>query len=190
MADKKPKWDASRVFILVIVVTFFLTTFAFSGIVIWQLTKDGDNKPQDAAAQTAQSCTSTQAEETLSAPEVYKPSGDVTKLEKTTLTPGSGQTAKAGDCVVAKYYGTLASDGKLFDENFTQPTAFAFTLGAGNVIPGWDQGLIGMKVGETRRLVIPSELAYRDQAMGEDIPANSDLVFVVKLLGIKDTRSN
>ena len=69
-----------------------------------------------------------------------------------------------------KYYGTLASDGTMFDENFTKKTLFQFQLGQGQVIPGWDQGLVGMKVGETRRLVIPSSLAYGPQAQGS-IPA-------------------
>jgi len=86
---------------------------------------------------------------------------------------------------VVKYYGTLAKDGKKFDENFTQPTAIQFTLGAGNVIPGWDEGLVGMKVGSVRRLAIPAAKAYGETSPSADIPANSDLVFVVKLLKIK-----
>jgi len=83
-----------------------------------------------------------------------------------------------------KYYGTLAADGTKFDENFTNATAFAFTLGQGQVIQGWDKGLVGMKAGGMRRLVIPAAQAYGDQAQGS-IPANSDLVFVVKLLRIQ-----
>jgi peptidylprolyl isomerase len=119
----------------------------------------------------------------LPLPEAFKPEGDVTKLETTDLDAGSGATLKQGDCVQVKYYGTLAKDGTVFDENFDKPTGFQFPLGGGQVIPGWDQGLVGAKVGATRRLVIPSELAYRDQAAGS-IPANSDLVFVVKVLGV------
>ena len=83
-----------------------------------------------------------------------------------------------------KYYGTLASDGTLFDENYTKDTSFSFKLGAGQVIQGWDKGLLGMKVGGERRLVIPSELAYGESGQGA-IPANADLVFVVKLLRIQ-----
>jgi len=138
-----------------------------------------------AASTTAQhTCTDSQTEPTLDVPEAYKPTGPVTDLQSTDLTNGSGAAAKAGDCLVMKYYGTLAADGTKFDENFTNATAFAFTLGQGQVIQGWDKGLVGMKAGGMRRLVIPAAQAYGDQAQGS-IPANSDLVFVVKLLRIQ-----
>jgi FKBP-type peptidyl-prolyl cis-trans isomerase len=100
------------------------------------------------------------------------------------VSVGNGAVAKNGDCLVVKYYGTLASNGVKFDENFTQPTAFAFTLGQGQVIQGWDQGLVGMKVGGERRLVIPANLAYGSTGSGA-IPANAALVFDVRLLKIK-----
>jgi len=145
------------------------------------ITSSNNNANPQASQQT---CSDTQTEEQLPVPEAYKPTEPVTSLQSTDLTVGSGQTAKNGDCLVMKYYGTLASDGTKFDENFTDTTAFAFTLGQGQVITGWDQGLQGMKVGGTRRLVIPAAMAYGSQAQGT-IPANSDLVFVVKLLRIK-----
>lgn len=116
-------------------------------------------------------------------PEAFKPEGDVTKLETTDLVAGDGAAVKSGDCLQVKYYGTLAADGTVFDENFDKPTGFQFPLGGGQVIQGWDEGLVGAKVGATRRLVIPSELAYGDQA-NNGIPANSDLVFIVKILGV------
>jgi FKBP-type peptidyl-prolyl cis-trans isomerase len=84
-----------------------------------------------------------------------------------------------------KYYGTLASNGTKFDENFTDATAFAFKLGQGQVIEGWDKGMVGLKAGGTRRLVIPAAQAYGSQSPSAAIPANSDLVFVVKLLRIQ-----
>lgn len=118
------------------------------------------------------------------APEVFKPGRDVTKLETTDIQAGTGKEVKAGDCITAKYSGSLASDGTVFDEDFTKAFAIQFQIGVGYVIPGWDQGLIGMKVGGIRRLVIPSELGYGSQANGS-IPANSDLVFMVKLVAIK-----
>ena len=138
-------------------------------------------------ASQKQQCTDTQTEAALPAPATYIPSGPVTSLQTTDLTVGTGQTAKSGDCLVVKYYGTLASNGSEFDQNFTKTTGFAFTLGQGQVIPGWDQGLVGMKVGGTRRLVIPSALAYGSQSPSSAIPANSNLVFVVKLLRIQST---
>jgi FKBP-type peptidyl-prolyl cis-trans isomerase len=83
-----------------------------------------------------------------------------------------------------KYQGNLASDGTVFDENYTKSQALQFSLGAGQVITGWDQGLVGMQVGGTRRLVIPSDLGYGAGGSGA-IPANATLVFTVKLLEIK-----
>jgi len=143
------------------------------------------NPGNDTTASTnQQACEANGTYETLPVPDVYKPDGDVTTLQATDLEQGTGAAAKSGDCLIVKYYGTLASDGTKFDENFTDTTAFAFTLGQGQVIEGWDQGMAGMKAGGTRRLVIPSDLAYKDQAQGS-IPANADLVFVVKLLKIQ-----
>lgn len=129
-------------------------------------------------------CSDANTEAALPTPDIYKPSGAVTALQTTDLTEGAGAAAKAGDCLYVKYYGTLAKNGAKFDENFTSSSAFAFTLGQGQVIQGWEQGVVGMKVGGMRRLVIPASLAYGSAAQGS-IPANSDLVFVVKLLGIK-----
>lgn len=138
--------------------------------------------PPPAAA--AQTCADNQTEAALPLPEIFKPTGPVTNLQITDLQPGSGPAAKVGDCLIVKYYGTLASNGIKFDENFSTTQAFAFKLGQGQVIPGWDQGLVGMKAGGVRRLVVPAKLAYGGQAQGS-IPANSDLVFVVKLLRIQ-----
>ncbi len=146
------------------------------------ITSSNNNNTTNQTSQ--QTCADSQTEQQLPVPEVYKPTEPVTSLQSTDLTVGTGATAKSGDCLVMKYYGTLASDGTKFDENFTDTTAFAFTLGQGQVITGWDQGLVGMKVGGTRRLVIPAADGYGAQAQGS-IPANSDLVFVVKLLRIQ-----
>jgi peptidylprolyl isomerase len=123
------------------------------------------------------------AADSLALPETFKPAGDVKALEVTDLEAGTGAALKSGDCIQVKYYGTLAKDGTVFDENFDKPTGFQFQLGQGNVIPGWDQGLVGKKIGSTVRLVIPSDLAYCNQANGS-IPANSDLVFIVKILKV------
>lgn len=143
----------------------------------------GSNDPVNTAAQT-QSCTEQSvAASKLDAPEIYKPDGAVSSLQTTDLTQGSGAAAKSGDCLQMQYYGTLASDGTMFDQDFTTGEALQFKLGQGQVITGWDQGIPGMKVGGVRRLVIPAAMAYGDQANGK-IPANSDLVFIVKLVKI------
>lgn len=122
-------------------------------------------------------------QEVMAEPEVFKPSGDVTALAKEDITEGNGQTVKSGDCITVKYHGTLAN-GTKFDGNFDQPVALKMRIGVGQVIPGWDQGVVGMKEGGVRRLVIPSNLGY-GAADQETIPPNSDLVFVVKVLKIE-----
>lgn len=160
----------------------FLFLASACGLTIFVIMQPSSNNTSSSSSQTA--CSNSQTGPTLPVPDVYKPTEPVTSLQTTDLTQGSGAAAKDGDCLVMKYYGTLASDGTKFDEDFTDTTAFGFTLGKGQVIEGWDKGLAGMKVGGMRRLVIPAAEGYGDQAQGS-IPANSDLVFVVKLLKIQ-----
>jgi peptidylprolyl isomerase len=176
-----------RIFAASGAILFFLTSIALSVVVI--ITVMQDNKKQDSSAADAQASAACDIStpvpsETMKAPEVYKPDGKVDSLQTTDLEPGSGPAAKNGDCLVMKYQGNLASDGTIFDENYSKTQALQFTLGSGQVIPGWDQGLAGMKAGGTRRLVIPSALGYGANGSGS-IPANADLVFVVKLVKIK-----
>lgn len=159
-------------------VLFFGSACALTVLVVMQ------GSSNNAAPASAAACVENNAETRLAVPETYKPTGPVTSLQTDDLIAGSGQAAKDGDCLVVKYFGTLAKDGTEFDENYTSTLGFAFTLGQGSVISGWDQGLVGMKVGGTRRLVIPAALGYGNQPAGS-IPANSDLVFVVKLLRIQ-----
>ena len=106
------------------------------------------------------------------------------ELQITTTENGSGPQAKIGNTLNVHYTGTL-QNGTKFDSSRDRGTPFEFTLGAGQVIKGWDQGLIGMRKGEKRNLVIPASLAYGNASPSPLIPAGSTLVFEVELLEIK-----
>ncbi len=102
------------------------------------------------------------------------------ELQIEVLEEGEGEEAKEGDSLSVYYTGEL-EDGTQFDAK-TEGEPFVFTLGAGEVIPGWDQGLVGMKVGEKRKLVIPPDLAYGEQGVPGAIPSNAVLIFTIELL--------
>lgn len=104
-------------------------------------------------------------------------------LEVQDLQIGVGAEARAGEVVFAHYKGTL-ENGTVFDESYSRGQPFAFILGAGQVIKGWDTGIIGMKVGGRRRLIVPPELGYGAVGQGP-IPANSVLIFEVELIDVK-----
>lgn len=104
------------------------------------------------------------------------------ELMMTVTKEGEGNEAKAGDVVVVNYTGTL-TDGTVFDSSIGR-APFQFTLGAGQVIQGWDIGVSGMKKGEIRKLVIPAQYAYGDTGVSGVIPGGSTLVFEVEMLEI------
>lgn len=112
-------------------------------------------------------------------------SPEITQLMMKDEVVGTGDTAAAGDTVTVNYVGAL-TNGTVFDASAKHGTdGFTFTLGAGQVIKGWDQGIVGMKVGGKRMLAIPAALAYGSQAVGNVIPANSPLIFEVELLKVQ-----
>jgi peptidylprolyl isomerase len=116
-------------------------------------------------------------------PTVTPPSGPPpTKLETKELIVGTGPEAKAGDAVTVNYVGVLYKGGKKFNASWETGKPFPFTLGKGEVIKGWDQGIVGMKVGGRRELIIPASLAYGAAGRPPQIPKNETLVFVVDLL--------
>jgi FKBP-type peptidyl-prolyl cis-trans isomerase len=96
---------------------------------------------------------------------------------------GTGTEAKTGDTVTVNYLGTL-TNGEKFDSSYDRNQPFTAQIGVGQVIKGWDEGIIGMKVGGKRKLTIPPSLGYGSQSAGS-IPPNSTLMFEVELLGIK-----
>jgi len=119
-------------------------------------------------------------------PTIKVPSGPApTALKTINLITGTGATAQDGDELSVNYVGALYSNGKVFDASWkdTPGKAFQFQLGAGQVVKGWDEGLVGMKVGGRRELIIPPSLAYGKDGSGA-IPGNATLIFIVDLLGV------
>jgi peptidylprolyl isomerase len=109
----------------------------------------------------------------------------MTGLQIEDVVEGTGDSPKQGQTVVVHYTGWL-TDGKKFDSSVDRGQPFEFNIGVGQVIQGWDQGVLTMKVGGKRKLTIPPELAYGNRDVGDGlIPANSTLVFEVELLDLK-----
>ncbi|MGN6254555.1 MAG: FKBP-type peptidyl-prolyl cis-trans isomerase [Solirubrobacterales bacterium] len=125
------------------------------------------------------------AETSEGVPQVTVPKGPPPKkLVVEDLKQGKGATAKAGDKVTVHYVGVVYKTKEQFDANW-ENEPFSFKLGAQEVIPGWDKGVPGMKVGGRRKLTIPPALAYGSQGVYPSIPPNSTLVFVIELLRVK-----
>lgn len=122
--------------------------------------------------------------------EAAKPASPVTETAKPAglkiedLKVGEGPEVKSGDNIVINYVGTLP-DGTKFDSSYDRGTPFETQIGVGQVIKGWDLGVVGMKAGGKRKLTIPSELGYGAQGAGDKIPPNATLIFEVELVSIK-----
>jgi peptidylprolyl isomerase len=122
-------------------------------------------------------------------PTITVPSGSApTTLTKTDIITGSGAVAAAGDTVTVNYVGALYKTGKVFDSSWSRNTTFSTSLVTTEVIPGWVDGIPGMRVGGRRELIIPPSLAYGSKADGT-IPANSTLIFIVDLLAVTPSAS-
>jgi FKBP-type peptidyl-prolyl cis-trans isomerase FkpA len=152
------------------VLALLLTTTSLVTFSLGCTKKDGQP-----AAETQQT---TQAPSMMTAPGA---AGDL-KIEETKV--GNGTEAVAGKTVSVHYTGWL-TDGKKFDSSVDRKEPFKFKLGAGQVIPGWDKGVAGMKVGGKRKLTIPPQLGYGERGAGAVIPPNSTLIFDVELLGVE-----
>ena len=109
-----------------------------------------------------------------------------TTLQSTDLVVGKGAEAREGSAVEVHYVGKIYATGKEFDSSYERKEPIPFTIGEGGVIPGWDQGVAGMRVGGRRQLIVPPDLAYGAQGQPPDIPANSTLVFVIDLMSVKN----
>jgi cyclophilin family peptidyl-prolyl cis-trans isomerase len=122
-------------------------------------------------------------------PTVEIPVEEPTELVITTLAEGTGDAAAVGDSLSINYVGVLSADGTEFDNSYDRGEPIPVTLGTGGVIPGWDQGLVGIKTGERRQLDIPAYLAYGNQSRGDIITACSALTFVVEAVSVTKATS-
>ena len=151
-----------------------------------QVLSTGSSDP-DTSSQNQQANnqnTQTQNQNIAQSPSEPLPTGPITQLIIKDIVVGSGPEVKNGDTVEVHYTGTFL-DGTKFDSSLDRGQPFSFTVGAGNVIRGWEEGLIGMKTGGKRQLIIPSDLAYGAYGAPGAIPPNTPLAFEIQLIAIK-----
>jgi peptidylprolyl isomerase len=156
------------------------------------LARCGEDDESGSAAATPEATPTAEArgadnQDTSAKPTVAKPSGEPpARLVKEDIVTGKGRAAKAGDQVTVQYVGVSYSTGEQFDASWDSGSPFPFELGAGAVIPGWDEGVPGMKVGGRRKLTIPPELGYGEEGTPDGaIAPNETLVFVVDVVDIQ-----
>jgi len=164
-----------RIFALFGAILFFVTSAALTVAVVWQMYQDGHNK--GTTNNTKQENSMALAGTKLAG---FEPVSSVPELQTIDTTVGEGAEVKSGDTVTVDYTGAIAATGVIFQssKDSGQPVSF----GLSQVIAGWQEGIPGMKVGGTRRLLIPAAKAYgANPPSGSGIPANADLVFDVTL---------
>ena len=145
-----------------------------------------DDSAAESTDSTESSTTKSSATPPQTKPKVTVPEGAPPKqLETREIVEGTGPEAKAGDQVTVQYVGVGYESEEEFDSSWSRSEPFSFSLGAGEVIAGWDQGVAGMKVGGRRELIIPSELAYGEAGSPPVIGPNETLIFVVDLVAVK-----
>ena len=180
-----------RAFALFGALLFLLTSSALTIAVIYTIVQQ-NKKPSDGNSSTPASNTNQSQEKPVdNTPKLagtkltgFTPeTGAYTKLQEIDTTPGTGEVVKPGATVTVDYTGAVASTGVIFQSS--KDTGQPVTFGLSQVIAGWSQGVPGMKVGGTRRLLIPANLAYgANPPAGSGIPANADLVFDITLHAI------
>lgn len=167
-----------RAFALVGAVTFLFTSFGLSLAVIWQMYQDSHAKTNTSSTSTQTTTNSNKLEGTKL--QNFTPVAHVDALQTIDTTVGTGDAVKPGDTVTVDYTGAVAATGVVFQSSLDSGQPVSFSLS--QVIAGWTNGIPGMKVGGTRRLLIPAAQAYgANPPSGSGIPANADLVFDVTL---------
>jgi FKBP-type peptidyl-prolyl cis-trans isomerase len=166
-----------RIFALAGAILFLTSSLGLSAAVIWGMVQDNHNK--SATAQTADQRNKLAGTKLQN----FTPVAQVGELQTIDTKPGDGAEVKAGDSVTVDYTGAVAATGVIFQSSLDSGQPASFSLS--QVIPGWTEGIPGMKIGGTRRLLIPAAKAYgATPPAGSNIPANADLVFDVTLKSI------
>jgi peptidylprolyl isomerase len=149
-------------------------------------TSNGGSSGQGTQQETTETIPPEEAlKDTRTKPVIPKPTGTPPRrLVKEDIVKGRGPGAKPGDTVIVNYVGVNFSNGEEFDSSWEGGGPFALELGTGNVIEGWDKGLVGIRAGGRRKLTIPPELGYGAEGYPPDIPPNETLVFVVDAISV------
>ena len=178
--------NTQRIIALTGAIVFFVSTVAFSGLVIWQLYQDSQG--DDSLATELDTSDMEAPDDGITGEPLpnFEPVASVDELEIIDTQEGDGREAKEGDTVVVHYTGATAADGLIFESSLSGGEPVTFPLEG--LIPGWQEGLPGMKAGGSRRLVIPAEKAYGENPPpGSRIPANAALVFDIDLIEVRDS---
>ena len=181
---------SQRVAAVVLALVFLVTSLGFSGLVIWQIHQENQQKDKitdvtDKINSESTTESTTPKEGSLEGTQLtdFTPVEKIATLEKIDTVVGDGDEVKAGDTVTAHYTGAVAATGKIFQSSLDGGQPIPFSLAS--VIKGWTDGVPGMKVGGKRRLLIPADQAYgATPPGGSGIPANADLVFDIELVKI------
>ncbi len=185
MANK----NGQRVAAFLLALLFFATTVGSAAYVIYQLnSEDAGLVSEDTSFSPPDPANAEQQEppvQDLGTIDNFDGPVTVDELRFDVVVEGSGEEVKPGATVTINYTGALASDGSIFDSTSGSGQPATFPLD--NLIVGWQEGIPGMKVGETRRLYIPSDKGYAEAGSGASIPPNSDLIFDIELIAVENS---
>jgi FKBP-type peptidyl-prolyl cis-trans isomerase len=172
------KLEAVGIFVCVGIMAIALFLMRFDSNASFLSQADGESQ----AASVIVSEDESKEDLSASLKETMDQNGTVTALLIDDIVEGTGKAVEEGSVVRVHYIGTL-QNGEQFDNSYLRGEPFSFKVGAGDVIEGWDQGLLGMKEGGQRIIVVPAEMAYGNRVVGP-IPANSTLVFAIELVEV------